>query len=373
MPFVLTEEEETIRKTARDLLRERAPVSHFRKLRDAADPVGFSRELWNELASLGFAGLPIPEANGGSGMGLGPLALVLEECGRSLTPTPFLSTTVLGASALSLSGLAAQKDELLGPVASGERILSLAHDEGTRHRRAPSRTTLVREGTSLILSGEKTFVLDGHVSNALVVSARSGDGVSLVIVPARADGVEIARRTFVDHRNASTITFRGVRLPEAALLGPMGGAADTLSTVLDRGIVALCAEMLGGALEAFDRTVSYLKERRQFGVPIGSFQALKHRAAWMFCDLELCKSIVREAACAADEGRPDFPLLAAAAKAKLTDTSLQVANEAVQMHGGVGVTDELDIGFFLKRARVTEATFGDAAFHRDRFATLSGY
>jgi acyl-CoA dehydrogenase len=211
-------------------------------------------------------------------------------------------------------------------------------------------------------------VLDGHVADAFVVTARDGDGLSLLVVPARSKGVTVSRRITVDGRNVATVRFEGVT---GSVLGEPGRAGGVIDRVLDRGTIALTAEMLGGAREAFDRTVQYLKDRKQFGVPIGSFQALKHRAAHLFCELELLTSVVLHAL-RSDEAA-DRAQIACVAKARATDTFLLAANEGVQMHGGIGVTDDHDIGLFLKRARVCEMTFGGAAYQRDRFATLGGY
>jgi len=379
MPFVLTPDQESIRDTARRFARERAPVAHLRRLRDARDATGFSRELWREMAAMGFAGLTLPPEHGGAGLGFAELGLVAEELGRTLCPTPLLSTVILGAGAVALGGSPAHRDEVLPAVAAGERILALAHDEGTRHARYGVRTAAERGAGGFRISGEKVFVLDGHAADAFVVVARTSDnpgdreGLTLFLVPASAPGVSATRTALVDSRGAARLRFDGVHASPDDVLGEVGRGADILDQVLDRATIALSAEMLGGLVEAFDRTVAYLKERRQFGVPIGSFQALKHRAALMFCEIELCRSVVMDALHALDEHRPDVPLSACAAKARATDAFLLVTAEAVQMHGGVGVTDELDIGLFLKRARAAEATFGGAAYQRSRFATLSGY
>jgi alkylation response protein AidB-like acyl-CoA dehydrogenase len=379
MPFVLTPEQESIRATARRLIQDRAPVSHLRALRDAADPTGFSRALWSEMAALGLAGITLPAEHGGAGLGYAELGIVLEEQGRTLCPSPMISTVLLGASALQLGGSAAQRAEVLPAVAAGDRILALAHEEGTRHAPYRIATRAARTGQGYRISGEKVFVLDGHVADAFVVVARTsgerGDraGITLFLVPASAPGIGRARTWLMDSRGAARVRFDGVPVPEAGVLGEVDRGADLLDPVLDRAVVGLSAEMLGSLAEAFDRTVSYLKERRQFGVPIGSFQALKHRAAQMFCEVELARSVVLDALRAIDEGRPDVPLAASTAKARATDAFLLVTAEAVQMHGGVGVTDELEIGFFLKRARVVEMTFGGAGYHRDRIARLSGY
>ncbi len=377
MSFVLTEEQRAIAKAASDLVARRAPVAHLRALRDSRDPVGFSREVWREMASVGFAGIGIPEAHGGSGLGLTELGLVLEACGRTLAPTPLVSTVLLGAPLVLAAGDEALRARELPLVASGERVIALAHEEGPHH--APTRVTTRAEphAGGFRLTGEKSFVLDGHVADAFVVVARvAGEaddprGLALFFVEASAPGVHATRLHLVDSRNAARVRFDGVTA--AATLGVPGEAFALLDRVLDGARAGLAAEMLGGADEVFARTLAYLKERQQFGVAIGSFQALQHRAADLYCDLELTRSVVLEALRAIDRGDPEAARLVSAAKARAGTTFSRATAEAVQMHGGVGVTDELDIGFFVKRARVADVTFGDSAFHRDRFARLSGF
>ena len=377
--LILTEDQESIKRMAHDFVAERLPVTHLRALRDQRDETGFSREIWKEMAGLGFAGMIFPEAIGGAGLGFAELGLVLEACGRTLAPTPIVATVVLGAGAIALAGSDAQKSTILPAVCAGERILALAHEEGTRHTRYRCEAHAERFDGGYRITGEKTFVLDGHVADAIVIVARVAgnttdrEGLTLFLVPRDARGLRVTRTSMVDSRNAARVRLDGVVVKDDALIGNAGHAAPILDRLLDRGAIALSAEMLGGMIEAFDQTIAYLKTRKQFGVPIGSFQALKHRAATMFCEVELSKSIVLEALRALDENRNDVPVLAAAAKARTTDAFLLVANEAIQMHGGIGVTDELDIGLYLKRARVAEMTFGDAAFQRDRYARLNGY
>ncbi len=367
--FVLTEEQQSIRKTARDFARERMPVAHLRSLRDGADDTGFSRALWKELADLGLASIVIPEDYGGAGLGWAELGLVLEELGRTLAPTPLVSTVVLGASALLLGGSDEQRQAHLPAIAAGDRILALAVDEGTRHAPASIATTATRNAETVRITGDKVMVLDGHVADAFVVAAREGGEIALYVVPADAAGVAVTRTSMVDSRNAARVRFDDVQVSTADRCG--NGAV--LDAVLDRGCAALAAEMLGGIQQAFDTTIDYLKTRKQFGVPIGSFQALKHRAAWMFCDVELTKSIVMYALRALDDDKSDAAVYASAAKARASDTFIHVASEAIQMHGGIGVTDEHDIGLYYKRARVCELSLGDAAYHRNRFAQLQGY
>lgn len=377
MSLLLTEEQEAIRTTAREFVREKLPIAQLRALRDCKDETGFSRSAWSEMAGLGLAGAVLPEAHGGAGLGYAELGLVLEECGRTLAATPMLSTVVLGAGALVLGGTKEQQTAWLPGVAGGEKLLAFAHDEGTRF--APYAVTTRFDAQRLLLDGEKAFVFDGHVADAFVVVARSAgkpgdcDGLTLLLVPKGAKGVSVERRWMVDSHNSARVRFEGVSVSEAQIIGRKGAGADVLDPLLDCAAVALASEMLGGAQEALDRTVQYLKTRKQFGALIGTFQALKHRAATMFCEVELLRSVVLEALRAIDEGRADVPQLASVAKARASDVFVHVANEAIQMHGGIGVTDEFDIGLYLKRARAAEMSFGSASYHRDRFGRLGGY
>ncbi len=379
MPLVLSDEQELLRETAREFVKEKSPVSELRRLRDDPHSDGFSRELWKEMAALGWAGIPFPEDLGGVGLGPVELGVVLEECGRSLVASPLFASVALAGTAVLLGGNQTQQKEVLGPVCAGERLLALALQEGGHHAPYAIETRAEPAGSGHRLFGRKSFVLDGHVADQLVVAARSAgapgdrDGITLFLVDASAAGVEVTRTIMVDSRNAAVVTLDGVEVGPTAVLGEPGAGADVLDPTLDRATAALCAEMLGTAQEAFDRTVAYLKERTQFGVPIGSFQALKHRAAEMFVQLELARSIVLETLQAAAEGRPDLPQLASVAKARVSDAIFLIGNEALQMHGGIGMTDEEEIGLFLKRARVAQFTLGDAHYHRDRFATLSGF
>jgi len=291
---------------------------------------------WAELARLGFAGLTLPGGDGG----FVELGIVLEEQGRKLAAAPFLSTVVLGGGALR------GRPELVARIVAGETLVALAHDEGPRHRREVSARL---DGGRV--AGDKTMVLDGNTAAWFVVSTLDG----LVLVPASA--ASVTPLTLIDGRDVARVRFDG------AAAEPV--AAD-LGALLDRGAAALAAEMLGAASEVFERTVEYLKTRRQFGVPIGSFQALKHRAAQLHIELELTRSVVWGALHALDAGAADAPMLCSAAKARATDTFVAAAAEAVQMHGGIGVTEELGIGRYLKRARVAAELLGDAAFHRRR-------
>ncbi|WP_428484519.1 acyl-CoA dehydrogenase family protein [Rhodopila sp.] len=368
--MILTEEARMVRDTALDFFKQRSPITALRKLRDDKDPSGFSRSLWREMAELGWTGFLVPEDYGGSAFGITGLAQVMEAAGRTLVASPLLSTAVLGASLLSMAGSEDQKAEYLPALVAGEHLFALALEEGSRH--APTRIDLKaeRDGAGYRLTGQKTFVLDGHVADTLIAAARTGSGITLFLVPADAPGLVRTRLTMVDSRNAANLGFDGV---SGVVLGRLNGGADILEPVLDYARAGLAAEMLGSASEAFERTVQYLKDRKQFGVAIGSFQALKHRAAQMFCEVEMTRSAILAAVSALDQGGNDAAALVSLAKGKANDTLFLCGNEGVQMHGGIGMTDEHEIGFFLKRARVAQASFGDTAFCRDRYARLMGY
>jgi|TARA_B110000196_G_C21085160_1_gene634574 alkylation response protein AidB-like acyl-CoA dehydrogenase len=376
MPLVLNEEQNMLKDAAKDFCTNNTPITQLRGLRDAKDDLGFDKDTWQQMVELGWTGITIPEEFGGLGFGYLGMGIVMEECGRTLTSSPLLSTAVLGASALVESGNDEIKTDLLPKIVGGELLLALALEETPHHSPYGAETKAESGGSSYKVTGSKKFVLDGHVANKIVVVARSSgsagdrDGITLVLVDSDASGVSITRTVMADSRNAANIEFDGA---EGVLLGEEGKGADVLDKVLDAGRIVLAAEMLGGLQECFERTVEYLKVREQFGVPIGSFQALKHRAAEMFCEVELSKSVVLDALSAIDEGREDLAEMASLAKARLNDTYNLVSSEGVQMHGGIGMTDEYEIGFFMKRSRVCEHTFGNSAFHRDRYGVLQGY
>jgi alkylation response protein AidB-like acyl-CoA dehydrogenase len=371
MPLILSEEAQMVRETAHAFFRERSPVTALRKLRDDNDPVGFSRDLWRQMAELGWTGFLVAEDDGGSAFGMTGLAQVMEAAGRTLTASPLLSTALIGASLLSLGGSEEQKAELLQPLLAGEHIVALALEEAARHSPDNIAVTAERDGTGYRLNGRKTFVLDGHIADTLIVVARTAGEVTLFLVPGEA--ATRKRLSMVDSRNAAVIQFDNVVLGPDAVLGRVGAGTGLLDLTLDRARAGLAAEMLGSAQEAFDRTVQYLKDRKQFGVAIGSFQALKHRAAQMFCEVEITRSAVLASVSALDGNANDAAALISLAKSKANETFYLCANEGVQMHGGIGMTDEHEIGFFMKRSRAAQATFGDTRFCRDRYARLMGF
>jgi alkylation response protein AidB-like acyl-CoA dehydrogenase len=379
MALVLNEEQRLLQDTARDFLTSNAPVEALRILRDNNDAVGYSGQLWQQMADMGWASIILPEAYGGLDFGFVGLGVILEESGRTLTASPLFASAVVGASALLLGGSEAHKQTLLPAIASGKLTLALALEESHHHRPTHIATTAEKQGDSFLLNGRKQFVLDGHSADKLIVVARSSgaesnnQGLSLFLVDRTTSGVTCQRTVLMDSRNASSIQFENVVVPATDLLGDADEGWKILEPLLDRGRVAIAAEMMGYSLEAFDRTVAYLKEREQFGALIGSFQALQHRKAHMQSELELCRSVLLQALSAVDDSPEDLPVLASLAKTKLNELVKLVTNEAVQMHGGIGVTDELEIGFFLKRARVAIQIFGDTGYHKDRYATLCGY
>jgi len=375
MPLVLNEEQNMLKDAAKDFCTNSTPISQLRGLRDGASESGFDTDTWQQMVDLGWAGITIPEDFGGLGFGYLGMGVVMEECGRTLTASPLLSTAVLGAGAIIHGGSDELRGDLLPQVAGGELLLALAVEETPHHNPYGATTTAEKSGDGYKVTGSKKFVLDGHVANKIVVVARTSgnagdrDGLTLVLVDSGA-GVNVTRTIMADSRNAANIEFSDA---QGVLLGEEGKGADVLDKVLDAGRILLSAEMLGGVQECFERTIEYLKVREQFGVPIGSFQGLKHRAAQMFCEVELSKSVVLEALSCLDDDSEQVGELASLAKARLNDTYNLVSSEGVQMHGGIGMTDEYEIGFFMKRSRVCEHSLGNSAFHRDRYGVIQGY
>lgn len=379
MTLVLNEEQLMLKDSAAGFLAQKASVSHLRALRDSNSSSGFDPAVWRAMVDMGWAGIAIPEAFGGLGYGYTGLGLVLEQIGRHLSSSPLEATVLVAATLINELGTEAQKELWLSAIAAGNCQMTLALQEGKHH--APERTALmaVPKGAGYRLNGSKQFVLDASTAQYFLVVARSagevaeGDALSVFIVPADTKGLRIEARSMVDSRAAGVLHLDAVQLGVEALLGEAGQARQALERSLDIANIGLAAQLLGLSLEAFERSLTYLKERQQFGQLIGSFQALQHRAAKMFAELELARSIVLQALQAIDQGGDGLSLLASAAKAKLCEVAELVSNEAVQMHGGIGMTDEHDIGLFLKRARVLQHSFGDYNYHLDRFAQLKGY
>ena len=379
MALILNEEQQSLKDIAREFLQNNAPVTHFREIRDTENELGYDESLWKEMVNLGWSGILIPEEYGGFDFGMVGMGSILEEAGKTLTPSPLFSTGVLGASLLTLGGTDAQKQTYLPQIVDGTLTTSLALEESNRHAPYSIETQAKKNGDNFVISGSKNFVIDGHSSNLLIVAARTEgskndvSGITVFLVDSETDGIEITKTNMVDSRNAANIKFSDVAISSNNILGEENNGASLLESVLDRAQIAISAEMLGNASQAFDLTLAYLKERKQFGAVIGTFQALQHRAAEMYSELELTKSSVIAACNAVDNNSNDLRRMASLAKFKSGETNYLVTNEAVQMHGGVGVTDEYDVGLFMKRARVTEQIFGNSEYHIDRYATLSDY
>jgi len=381
MPMILNEEQNMLKDSAKDFCTSNAPINQLRSLRDNDSAEGFDPETWNAMVELGWAAIPWAEEHGGLAFGYKGLGVVTEETGRTLAASPLFASAWVGGTAINIGGSDAQKAEILSKVAAGEMLLALALEEGHRHAPYAVATAASPDGDGYKLTGKKTFVLDGHIADKLIVAARTSgdttarDGITLFLLDRESDGVNVTRTMMADSRNAANIELAGVSVDSGAIVGALDNGADVLDAALDIARIGLSAEMLGSLQECFERTIEYLKERKQFGVAIGSFQALKHRAANMFCEIELSKSCVLEALTALDEGRDaqEIAKLASLTKAKVGETFNLVSREGIQMHGGIGMTDEFDIGFFIKRAAVTEQTFGDVNFHRNRYGELEGY
>ena len=372
----LTEEQSLLQEQARSWARDEAPVAKFREMRDSRNESGFDKATWQAIGEMGWAGILVPEEYGGVDMGYLTFGVVLEELGRQLTASPLLASGLAGATALLAAGNEEQKKAWLPQIADGSKIVTLAVDEGTRH--APHGVALRAEaaGDGFRLTGHKDHVLEGMAADALVVSARTSgepgeaEGISLFLVEAGAAGLSRSRLSAADSRGYARLELEGVEVAPGARLGEAGGAAPILDHVLDRARAGLAAEMLGNACQSFDMTLDYLKNRVQFGQVIGSFQALGHRAAGLFTEMEMTRSCVEAALQAIDAGDDGVPQTVALSKCRAGAFLHHMSNELIQIHGGIGMTDEFDAGLFLKRARAQEATWGNQAFHRDRFATL---
>jgi acyl-CoA dehydrogenase len=380
MGLVLNEEQTMLDQTAKDFIKNDSPVTRMRQLRDDKDSIGYSKDMWRHMAELGWTCILFSEEDGGLGLGMAEVVVVTEALGRGLAPEPFLSTVMLAGQALAIGGSEELREEWLGSIIEGDKVLAVAYQEkGGRFDLTRIATSAEKTSDGFRLNGEKTQVLDGFGADAIIVSARTSgedgdaDGLTLFLVPKETGGMTITRQSRLDSRNVALLNLKDVKVSESNVVGTVGQGGQLLSRVIDMATVALCGEMLGGMSAAFERTLSYIKERVQFDVVIGSFQALKHRAAKMFMEIELARSVVMAAARALDENAENVERLISTTKARCSDAYVLIANEAVQMHGGIGMTDEEDVGLYMKRARASEMTFGDAAYHRDRFAALKGY
>jgi len=374
MALILTEEQTMLRDSARAFMADNAPITQLRKLRDTNDANGYSKPIWSSFADMGFTGVLVPESQGGLGLGMVEAGVVMEQIGHQLTASPFLASSVVAVSLIRHAGTVAQRDHWLPKLASGAVIATLAIDEGRKHQPDRIACKALKTASGFTLDGHKTFVIDGHVADLLLVAAStSGTGITLFTVPRSTPGVAVERVAMVDSHNAARITFTGVTLGHDAVLGAVDGGAAPLALALDAGRAAASAELLGLADEVFERTTAYLRQRKQFGRLIGEFQALQHRAAQLYFDIEMARASVLKALQAIDTDPTTAADAVAVAKSRAGTSATLAVQEGVQMHGGMGMTDDFDIGFFMKRARVLQEYLGDSGFHADRLASMRGY
>ena len=379
MNFDLTEEQQILVDTVAKFVKDDSPVERFRKLRESER--GWETEAWARMGEMGWLGVAFPEAQGGFGGRFVDLALILEQLGRGLVPEPMIPSVVLGGGLVSKLGTQAQLDAFLAPMIEGRTSLALAHTERqSRYCLHDCKTTAKKAGNGWTIAGEKVWVLNGHAADHLVVVARtSGDaldaqGLSLFVVDGNAKGVERVRVPGMDGQRTALVRLANVEVGADRLLGAEGGALPHLEWAIDRGAAAACAEGQGCVQELFERTVAYLKQRVQFGVPIGSFQALQHRAADMYAETELCKSSMLLAAIQADADDAETRKAeVSTAKLQLSRGGWYVQANAIQLFGGIGVTDEQDEGLFFKRLRVLQGLFGDADWHAHRYQRLARF
>jgi alkylation response protein AidB-like acyl-CoA dehydrogenase len=372
---ILTDDQKMLRETAAAFLAEEGAIAkQLRHWRDTGCTDGYGTALWRQFGELGLTGICVPEDHGGLGLGATEAALVLEEIGRNLTPSPFLTTAVVGARAIVGT---AHGERWFPGILSGEAVLALAVDEGARH--APEQTALEakRQGNGFVLNGAKQFVVHGNSADMVLTVARTAgspgetDGLTLFAVP---KGVaEVESVTLVDSSKAARLSYDNVALDADAVVGEVDGGWSILGGALNAGRAGAAAELVGVAAGSSAMTVDYLKQRRQFGKAIGEFQALQHRAAHLYAEIDSARAAAMKAAGALDSGDQRADLWVSVAKAKSADVASLAVREGVQMHGGIGMTDEHDIGLYMKREAVLGELFGDVYYHRERVAALSGY
>jgi alkylation response protein AidB-like acyl-CoA dehydrogenase len=372
---LLTEDQKMLQETAASFLRdEGGPAKQLRHWRDSGCTDGFGTEFWQQFGELGLTGIYIPEAQGGLGLGAVEAALVLEEIGRNLTPSPFLTTAVAGVRAIEGT---AHGERWYPDILAGKAVLALAVDESRRHAPEQSALRAERRGNGFVLNGTKQFVVHGNSADMILTVARTGgspgamEGLTLFAVPKGAAETETV--TLADSSKASRLTFSDVELDADAVVGEVDGGWAPLSRALSAGRAGAAAELVGVAAGATAMTVDYLKQRKQFGKLIGEFQALQHRAAHLYGEIEIARAAALKAAELVDSGDAQADLFVAVAKAKAASVSKLAVQEGVQMHGGIGMTDEHDIGLYMKRDAVLGELFGNTHFHRNRVAELSGY
>ena len=372
MALIITEEEKMLKDSAKELLSTKSPVSKMRQLRDNKYSP-FDQVLWEEIVAMGWTALTVPGSYNGLDFGFVGLGQILEETGRNLSKSPLISSILLGSSALRLSDNEALKKKLFPVLIDGTSQLALAIQEGKHHQITSFKTHAILEGENYIINGSKTLVIDGSTADQLIVVCQVDENLKLLKVNANSKGIIISKKILMDAGTYADVKFKNVKVSIMNQLNIKLDGREFLDHLMAIAYVGISAEILGICKQAFDDTIRYLKERQQFGVIIGTYQALQHRAVIIFSEIELCKSIVLKALQAIDNNDPKTLKYAHLAKAKLGKTVKLVTNEAIQLHGGIGVTDDSDIGFYLKRARVAQQLFGDYNYHLDELAKLKGY
>ena len=378
MDFELTSEHLLFRESVASFVKKEHSFKRLRALK--GDPWGYSKDVWKKMAELGWMGLIYPEGYGGLELDFTFVMVLLEEFGRGLLPEPWISTVLLGGNLVLAGGTEAQKEEIIPAIVAGDLFVTLAYlEDGGRYDLNFCATSARRRDGGFFLSGRKIFVLDGCSADMFIVTARTlgaisdADGLTLFIVPRGTSGVEITPLKTMDGRNACILELKDVSVSESDIIGEQDDGYLLLTDIIDQATGGVCAEMVGGMSVSLEMTVRYLSERVQFGRPIGSFQALQHKAADMFIQKELATSAVYYAVASIDEKTEEMSLAVSTAKTKCSSAYLEVTKTAMQLFGAMGFTDEADIGFFLKRAKVTEVLFGDTNHHIARLATMKGY
>jgi alkylation response protein AidB-like acyl-CoA dehydrogenase len=374
MDFDLGKEQVMLQNSARDFLKKECPKELVREMMD--DEKGYGPKLWQKMTDLGWQGLVIPEEYGGIGSGFLDLVVLLEEMGRALVPGPFVPTVVYGGRMIQSAGTQEQKQKFLPAIADGEMIMTLALMESAgSFDPAGISTTAKASGENFIINGSKMFVPDAHVADCLICVARTkegagADGISLFLVDSKTEGIQVEPLTTMTGEKTCEVIFSNVSVPKENLLGPLDGGWPIVQEMLDEAIIAESAWMMGGARWTLEESVAYAKERVQFGVPIGTFQAIQHKLANVAVEVEGATSIVYYAAWAIDENDANKAVAASAAKAWCSDMYTRAAMEGIQVHGGMGFTWEHDMHLFLKNAKSSQVTFGDGNYHRERIAQL---
>ncbi|HYI40498.1 MAG TPA: acyl-CoA dehydrogenase family protein [Allosphingosinicella sp.] len=371
MPLYLTEDQIMLRDTARQLMADEGAIAgQLRKYRDMGCTDGFGHALWKQMAELGFTGILIGEADGGLGLGHVEAGIVLEEIGRNLTPSPFLISAVAMVEALKGTPHA---QRWYPGILAGETVAALAVDEGPKHRPEAIAMRAERSGNGFRLSGRKQFVVQGASADVIVVAARTDEGITVFAVEKGSKGLEVEGVRLADSSIGARLDFQGVEVNSDSVVGDVGGGEAVLSRVLNAGRAGAASEMVGLGSAAMGMTVDYLKQRKQFGRLIGEFQVLQHRAAHLYSELEIARAAALKAQQLIDEDSEDAEAMVSVAKAKAGRASTLAVQEGVQMHGGIGMTDEYDIGLYMKRDRVLNELFGDSNYHADKLARMKGY